>query len=89
MISSGSEVNGPSSPLTEGEAACGEVEGPPAIPGVPPTLCLTTAADQWSDVYHRLFIRGKCGHISISFVGCTVALLGLMWEVVTVRRRVK
>lgn len=42
-----------------------------------------------ADVYHRLFIRGKCGHISISFVGFTVALLGLMWEVVTVRRRVK
>jgi len=42
-----------------------------------------------SDVYHRLFIRGKCGHISISFVGYTVALLRLMWEVVTVQRRVK
>lgn len=42
-----------------------------------------------SDVYPRLFIRGKCGHISIYFVGCTVALLGLMWEVVTIQRRVK
>lgn len=83
MISFSSEVNGPCSPLTEGESACGGQAGPRSHSRVPPTLCLTTAVGQWS----QMFIRGKCGHISISLVGCTVAFLGLMWEVVTGRRR--
>ena len=61
----------------------------PSFQGAPDPLLNHGCGPVVSDVYHRLFIRGKCGHISISFVGYTVALLRLMWEVVTVQRRVK
>lgn len=74
---------------SEGELACGEMEALRPFQGAPSPLFNHGCGPVVSDVYHCLFIRGKCGHISISLVACTVALLGLMWEVVTVRRRVK
>lgn len=89
MTSLSSEVNGPRSALRGRVSIWGD-GGPDSYSRVSPDPLFNRGCGPVvSDVYRHLFIRGKCGHISLSLVGCTVALLGLMWEVVTVQRRVK